>query len=175
MKQPRPKGFTLIEVMIAVAVIAILAAVAYPSYRDSVIKGKRAEGRTALSELLLQQERYNTQRNCYLGFTTSATGVATPTAPSPSTACGGVTAPSVPFKPFSGSSLATSAYLLSADLCPAATGVAGATLSIAECVRLVATPRGSHVDPDAGELRVTTSGTRDCTGTKASVSRLCWQ
>ena len=40
-------GFTLIELMIVVAIVAILGAIAYPSYLDSVRKGKRAEGRTA--------------------------------------------------------------------------------------------------------------------------------
>lgn len=174
MKTNASKGFTLIEVMITVAIVTIIAAIAYPSYRDSVLKGKRAEGRTALIELLQQQERYMTQRNCYLGFTTADTGIATATAPSPSTACGGVTAASVPFKTFSGSTLQASAYLLSADTCLTATG-ATTTLSIAECVRAVATPRGAHTDPGAGSLRLTSTGSKDCTGSKASVAGFCWQ
>ena len=39
----RPKGFTLIELMIVVAVIGVLAAIAYPSYQDSVRKARRAD------------------------------------------------------------------------------------------------------------------------------------
>lgn len=174
MRRDNSRGFTLIELLIAVAIVAILAAIAYPSYRDSVLKGRRAEARTALTELLQQQERYITQRNCYLGFSTTAAGVATATAPSPSGACGGVTAASVPFKVFSGASLASASYVLSADACPTAPG-AVTTMSIAECVRLTATPRAPHVDPAAGALRITSTGFKDCTGTKAAVAGFCWQ
>ncbi len=172
-------GFTLIEVMIAVAIVAILAAIAYPSYLDSITKGRRAEGRTALLELLQQQERYNTQRNCYLAFSTDAGGVSS-VAPAPSPAvrpsnCDSLAFPApFPFKNFSGRDLANSAYIISADYCisPGATQ----TTALTDCVRLVATPRGAHVkDTAAGALRITTTGLKDCDGTKAAVPGVCWQ
>lgn len=167
MKTSIQSGFTLIELMIVVAVIGLLAAVAYPAYTSQVLKGRRAQGRTSLTEVLQQEERYLTQRNCYVGFTTDSGGNTTPTAPSPSTACGGVTASTAPFKGFSGDNLANSAYLISAGTCPDGSG---GTLSIADCVQLTATPIQS--DPAAGNLRITSSGVKDCTGTSPSV---CWK
>lgn len=58
-------GMTLIELMIVVAVIAILAAIAYPSYTEQVAKGRRAEGRAALLIAGQRLERYYTQFNTY--------------------------------------------------------------------------------------------------------------
>ena len=50
-------GFTLIEVMVAVLVVAILAAVAYPSYQEHLTRSKRAEGKAALLKAAQLQER----------------------------------------------------------------------------------------------------------------------
>ena len=58
MKQKKQqRGFTLIELMIVVAVIGILAAIAYPSYQDQVRKSRRSDGFSALSDLQLAQEK----------------------------------------------------------------------------------------------------------------------
>lgn len=62
-------GFTLIELMIVVVVIAILGAIAYPSYQDHVRKGRRAQAKADLVEYAQLAERYHTARNSYVGFT----------------------------------------------------------------------------------------------------------
>lgn len=59
-------GFTLIELMVVVVIIGILAAIAYPSYMDSVRKSRRADAKAALSNAAQALERYYTEKNTYL-------------------------------------------------------------------------------------------------------------
>jgi len=59
------KGFTLIELMITVAIMAIIAAIAYPSYIDSVRKARRADAQAQMMELASFMERFYTENNRY--------------------------------------------------------------------------------------------------------------
>ena len=61
----RERGFTLIEIMIVVVVVAILAAIAFPSYQDSVRKSRRAEAKSALSDLAARQEQFFNDNKTY--------------------------------------------------------------------------------------------------------------
>lgn len=77
----KPNGFTLIEVMIALAVVAILAAIAFPSYRDYVTRGKFSEAKTQLADLRVKMEQWFGDNGTYLNAAGTACGVAMPVAP----------------------------------------------------------------------------------------------
>jgi len=59
------KGFTLIELMITVAIISILASVAYPSYTQYVLRAKRGDAKAALLSVQLAEEKYRANNPSY--------------------------------------------------------------------------------------------------------------
>ncbi|MFA5940632.1 MAG: type IV pilin protein [Sinimarinibacterium sp.] len=61
----RSCGFSLIELMIAVAIVGILAAIALPSYQNSVRKSRRADAKVALTDTAQRLERCLTQYGTY--------------------------------------------------------------------------------------------------------------
>ena len=64
------RGVTLTELMIVVVIVSILAAIAYPSYRQYVARAKRTEAKSALLQIATNQERFYLQNNT---FTTDMT------------------------------------------------------------------------------------------------------
>lgn len=57
-RRDRQAGVTLVELMIAVAIVAILAAVVYPSYRDYIVRSNRAVGAATLLDVAARQEQF---------------------------------------------------------------------------------------------------------------------
>ncbi|MCC7199037.1 MAG: prepilin-type N-terminal cleavage/methylation domain-containing protein [Gammaproteobacteria bacterium] len=61
----RQRGMTLVELMVAVAIVSILAAIAIPSYRQYVVRSQRADATSALLALATAQEKFYLQCNTY--------------------------------------------------------------------------------------------------------------
>lgn len=146
------KGFTLIEVMIVVTLIGILAGIAYPAYQDYVLKGRRAEGRTALLEFMHQQERYATQKGKYALVNSGDT---------------------------SSFSTVAGMYKLKAVKCDGTGATAtescpGPSAEGAErtCIKLVAEPQRS--DPKVNNLILCSTGKKTCDGTSKDDKKVCW-
>jgi len=67
----RRRGFTLIEVMVTVAIVAILAAIAFPSFMSQVRASRRADAVATLSQVQQAQERWRANCPCYAGSLTA--------------------------------------------------------------------------------------------------------
>ncbi|MEO7853788.1 MAG: type IV pilin protein [Rubrivivax sp.] len=73
MQRNRRHGFTLIELMITVAIIAILASIALPSYQEYVRRGRRADAQSFLQEVAARQQHFLLDRRAYGTDITTAT------------------------------------------------------------------------------------------------------
>lgn len=124
-------AFTLIEVMIVVAIVGILAAVAYPSYQEFVRRAARAEARAAVLNMAQLQERNFSDRGAY------------------ATVDGSSAAPWAASSYFSGTNYASRKY-----------GVAVATANSNTTYTITATPENGYSDPRCGNLTLASNGTR---------------
>ena len=77
--QGRVKGFTLIEMLIVVALISILAAVALPSYREYIKKSYRSEAQSYLMALASRQQQFLVDTRAYANLATLTSVLPTPT------------------------------------------------------------------------------------------------
>ncbi len=132
------RGYTIVELMVTLTIIAILAAIAFPSYQESVLKAKRTEGRAALMKTMQQQERYYSLHTTYLAFSSAAIDVNEKR-----------------FSWFSGENASSSLYEISAQSCK--------DKSLRDCVLLTAQPGTGKVnahyrDPKCGKFTLSSSG-----------------
>lgn len=73
----REKGFTLIELMIAIAIVGILSSFAISTYQSSVLKSGRSDAKVTLTNLAQRQERFYSQNMSYATTMNQLVGQAT--------------------------------------------------------------------------------------------------
>jgi type IV pilus assembly protein PilE len=159
MRTRKSKGVTLIELLIAITVIAILGAIAYPSYQDHLRKSRRAEGKGALLKAAQVLERWYTDRNSYGN-----------TPPPPAVPASIDLVPLFPpaaVVVYSGENPADNRgyYQITAA---AATGAC----PLVSCFLLTATPNAPFTDAECGNFTLTSTGVR-CWSTSGTPATTC--
>lgn len=88
----KQEGFTLIELMITVVVVAILATIAVPSYRDYVLRGRIVAGTAMLADARVRAEQFFQDNRTFVGLNASGVGVCAQTRDNFTLNCSNLTA-----------------------------------------------------------------------------------
>ena len=139
-------GFTLVEMLVVVAIVGILGAIAYPGYARQMAKTRRVEAQLALVETMQRQEQYRAQHHTYVAFSSDADAE--------DSGSGG-------FRWWLGSHATASAYELDGYACDGQ--------EISQCIELRARPGTAKVDAgfrdsDCGVLTFDSTGAQGASG-----------
>lgn len=150
MEMGRRRGMSLIELLVVLVIVAVLASQAMPAWQRHVVRARRSEAQAALLQLMQQQERFYSQANSYLAFSSNSTD-----------------AEERHFRWWTGAIPATSAFEVEGKACDGEL--------ISQCIQLIATPGTSKVDSrfhddDCQRLTLTSSGLRLASGP----AEHCW-
>jgi len=157
----RSRGFTLMELLITVGILAILAAIAIPSYSAYVVRGQRASAKVVLLQTAQSLERYYTANGAYL-----TNAGALPLAPVGGTATCLALAPvdaGISTYCVTGAASATGGFTLSATPCGDAAGLCPASAN------------NSYTDSGCDVLTIDNSGLKGIAGSPSLSSDECWQ
>jgi type IV pilus assembly protein PilE len=146
----RNSGFTLVEVLVVLAIMLVLGALVYPSYSGYIVKAHRVEAQVALLQTMQEQERYYSLHNAYLPFSADSSGE-----------------DERRFHWWLGATPPRSAYELSGRPCD--------NLPLEACIQLRAVPGTAKVDPtfrdpDCETLTLDSTGAHGAGGRRAG----CW-
>ena len=150
----RTAGFTLIELMVALAVTGILLAVALPSFMDSIRKSRRSEAFTALSALQLAQERWRSNNALYASNLSNG-----PTATPPGLGIPATTGPGG-YYTLSIDTVTATGYVATAN------GSGSSQANDGQCAKL-------SVQVDRGAILV--AGCASCTTFSYAATNACWK
>lgn len=140
-------GFTLIELMVAIAIVGILAGIAYPSYTTYITRSHRVDAKIALTSAVQNLERFYTERNTFTGASVGSNGIYPATSPN-------------------------NYYTITLVVDPVRTAI----LPVGTTYLLTATPQGTQSsDSQCGTYTVDETGFKTAAGTSdsATLSR-CW-
>ncbi len=143
-------GFTLIELMITVAILAIIVSIAYPSYQEQVRKSRRADGQSMLMQVMQAQERHYTENYTYTTDLDSSGDAGELGLDGSGASAGNVLSDE-------------EHYEISAAACGGGIG---------ECVQLTATPRKDQANDGCGNLTLDSTGDKGRTG--STPLEQCW-
>lgn len=159
----RGRGFTIVELLVVVAIVAILAAVATPIYSSYLVRGQRSAAKAVLLQTAQWMERFYTTKGSYPAVATDFPPVITGT-----TNC-------IAMAPLDAQALPAGA-----TYCVTGTGVGGGVgylLSATPCGGNAAcgsTANTSFYDPACGTLTIDNTGTKSAIGATLPPDQ-CWQ
>jgi type IV pilus assembly protein PilE len=151
---PGSKWFTLIELVVAIVIVGILAAIAIPAYSSYVLKSHRTDAKTALLDMASMEERFFSTNNSYSQTPTDL----------------GYTATSLPFPVGSGY------YNITTLTAVAATAPSGTTNGTPATYQITASAVGNQMsDASCATFTINSNGQQSATGTDPQASTDCWQ